>query len=509
MSLLIANDLTFAYGAENILKGLSFSVEARDRIGLAGNNGSGKSTLLRVLAGEYELDKGGVSKTRGLTTAFVPQESPPDIDDLTVFDLVANWLPEEEREYLAYRVELALEALGFEESRWQDLFGELSAGWQRLALIARAAVTEPDLLLLDEPTNYLDVGKILKLESWLRDDVMSGVVMVSHDRAMLDACTNRTFFLRDGEVRIFNQPFGRARELLEEQDLAAAKSRAAEEVEIKRLQRSAKRLALWGSQFDNVKFIRRAQSMEKRIDKLKDTQTQTVSDDRRKLELKDAELRPNVLLRVNNLSVDTPDETHLFDVQSLVIAKGDRIALLGPNGAGKSTFLGYLDRASQDPEHKIMRKADIAFNPQCEVGFFDQELSRLPADVGVFRFFSSMFRIGDTMLRSQLVRAGYPASEHDRPIGKLSGGERSRLMFLLLKLENPNFLILDEPTNHLDLAGCEQLEDEILEKELTAVLISHDRRFVDAIATRFVMINRRGLYEIEAAQEFYDTLAAW
>lgn len=507
MSLLIANNLVFAYGAENILKGLSFTVEEHDRIGLAGNNGSGKSTLLRILAGDFELDKGGVSKSRGLTTAFVPQESPEGIEDLPIFDLVANWLPEEEREYLAYRVELALEALGFAEERWQDPFGTLSAGWQRLALIARAAVVEPDLLLLDEPTNYLDVGKILRLERWLRDDVRSGVIMVSHDRAMLDATANRTFFLRDGLLTSFSEPFGRARELLEEQDLAAAKARAAEEVEIKRLQKSAKRLALWGSQYDNVKFIRRAQSMEKRIGRLKDDQTSVASDDRRRLELRDAEMRPNILLRVNRLEVKTPDDTHLFDIESLVVAKGDRIALLGPNGAGKSTFLSYLDRASQDKEQRIMRESDIAFNPQCEVGYFDQQLSRLPSDVGVFRFFSSNFSIGDTLLRSQLVRAGYPATEHDRPIGMLSGGERSRLMFLLLKLENPNFLILDEPTNHLDLKGCEQLEEEILEKELTAVLISHDRRFVDAVATRFVMIENGALREIDSAQEFYETLA--
>jgi ATPase subunit of ABC transporter with duplicated ATPase domains len=155
---------------------------------------------------------------------------------------------------------------------------------------------------------------------------------------------------------------------------------------------------------------------------------------------------------------------------------------------------------------QLAATAEVYFSPQARVGYFDQELSRLPAARGLFDFFLMSFAIGDQQTRRELARAGFPVTEQHRAIGDLSGGERARLLFLLLKLERPNLLILDEPTNHLDIEGRDRLEAEILEKDLSAILVSHDRRLIAAVATRFAVIDRGRLREVEGPDPFYDSL---
>jgi ATPase subunit of ABC transporter with duplicated ATPase domains len=157
---------------------------------------------------------------------------------------------------------------------------------------------------------------------------------------------------------------------------------------------------------------------------------------------------------------------------------------------------------------QVAAKAEVYFSPQAKVGYFDQELSRLPGDRTLFEFFLHSFNLGDQQVRRELTRAGFPVIEQSRPIGELSGGERARLLFLLLKLERPNLLILDEPTNHLDIEGRDRLEEEILSKDLTALVVSHDRRLIEAVANRFFRIERGRLIEIEGPQSFYDSLMA-
>ncbi len=268
MSLLIANDLGIAHGATTLLTRGAFAIGEGDRIGLVGANGSGKSTLLRALAGEHEADHGKLATRRGLTVGYAEQELPEHLSDVPLRDAVLEALPAAQRDDESWRVDVMLASLGFPYELHERNLCALSGGWQRLALIARASISEPDLLLLDEPTNHLDLAKILHLERWLADEVRGALVIVSHDREVLDRCTNRTIFLRDTKLYDFTAPYSEARRLLTEHDLAAARAREAEEAEVKRLERSAKRLASWGKVFDNEKFSRRARSMEKRIEKM-------------------------------------------------------------------------------------------------------------------------------------------------------------------------------------------------------------------------------------------------
>ena len=508
MSLLSTDNLGFAYGARTIFKGLGFAIGEGDRVGLIGPNGCGKSTLLRVLAGREEIDDGRLQQRRGLSIAYVDQLLPTGLETLSAREAVAEGMPPADRSIYAYKVDAALAAFGFSEAQMGQPLAELSGGWRRLVLIARAAVSEPDLLLLDEPTNHLDLAKILRLEAWMRDELACPFVVVSHDRTLLDRTTERTMVLRDGSIHSFDHPCSRARELLTERDIAAARARAAEEDEVRRLEASAKRLASWGKVFDNEKFSRRAKSMEKRIEKLRADMTTVAKADRRDLSLASDEARANILLRCQKLTVDAPDGRRLFAIDRLNLARGDRVAILGRNASGKSTFLRALVGEAAARREQLAATAEIYFSPQARPGYFDQELSRLPAERGLFDFFLRSFKLGDQAVRRELARAGFPVIEQDRPIGELSGGERARLLFLLLKLEAPNLLILDEPTNHLDIEGRDRLEEEILAKDMTAILVSHDRRLVAAVANRFFAIERGKLREIEAPEPFYDSLLA-
>ena len=508
MSLLSAEKLSFAYGTRQIFADLDFAIAEGDRVGLIGPNGCGKSTLLRVLAGREEIDAGRLQRRRGLAIAYVEQTVPPALEALTARQAVVEGMAPEDREIHAYRAEALLAAFGFTDKQSEARLSELSGGWRRLALIARAAAGEPDLLLLDEPTNPLDLAKILHLEAWMRDELACPFLLVSHDRTLLDRVTSRTLVLRDGRIHAFEHPCSRARELLTERDIAAARARAAEEDEIRRLEASAKRLATWGKVFDNEKFSRRAKSMEKRIGKLREELTVVAKADRRELQLSAEEARANYLLRCHNLAVAAPDGRRLFTVDSLALARGERIAILGRNASGKSTLLRLLTAEAAAGREQLAAKAEVYFSPQAKVGYFDQEMSRLPPDRALFEFFLHSFDIGDRQVRSELARAGFPVVEQDRPMGELSGGERARLLFLLLKLERPSLLILDEPTNHLDIEGRDRLEEEILAKDMTALLVSHDRRLIEAVANRFLWIDHGRLREIEGPQDFYDSLMA-
>jgi len=506
MSLLSVENLGFAYGARGIFAGLDFSIEEGDRVGLIGPNGCGKSTLLRVLAGREEIDEGRRQTRRNLVIAAVEQMLPAELESRTALEAVAEGMAPGEREIFAYRAEALLSAFGFDEAQAATPLSALSGGWRRLVLIARAAVAEPDLLLLDEPTNHLDLAKILRLEAWMADELTCPFILISHDRTLLDRTTGRTLILRDGKVQDFAAPCSRARELLTERDVAAARARAAEEDEIRRLEASAKRLASWGKVFDNEKFSRRAKNMEKRIDKLRGGLTAVAKEDRRELTLSEAAAKAEILLRCRDLTVAAPDGRRLFGIDRLHLARGDRLAILGRNASGKSTLLRKLVAEAALRREQLAATAEVYFSPQARTGYFDQELSRLPAERGLFDFFLQSFDIGDQPMRRELARAGFPIAEQGRPIGELSGGERARLLFLLLKLERPNLLILDEPTNHLDIEGRDRLEAEILDKELSAILVSHDRRLIEAVATRFLVIDRGRLREIEGPQSFYDSL---
>jgi ATPase subunit of ABC transporter with duplicated ATPase domains len=496
----------FHYGARRVFDDVSFLLDDA-KTALVGENGAGKSTLLKCLTGELELNAGKVIRSRGLRIGALPQEVPAELDPLSVRHVLDRSLERAGAPGEDWRVDILLDEIGLDPATAAASFGALSGGWRRLVLIAAAArLEEPDILILDEPTNYLDVANINTLERWLTQDMASlPMLIVSHDREFLDQVTTRTLFLRSDGLHAFKAPFAVAREALIRRDLAAATRRAIEEKEIRRLEKVAARYHLWGMK--NPEFHKRQKATETRISHIEAAKTQVWSARDRRLELSDAEIEAKVALRVENFAVDTPDGRRLVTIDRLAIAAGDRVALLGANGAGKSTLLAALAGAWDPKAVHYDGKAAVRFNPACKLAWFDQAMSDLPLAMSPLDYLIDAEGASQKDATRLLAQAGFAFARIRDPILLLSHGERSRLMFLKMKLLRPNLYLLDEPTSHLDIEGQEDLEAQLEETEVSCIFVSHDRYFTRTAATRFLEIRKGRLVEVESADPFFDTQA--
>jgi ATPase subunit of ABC transporter with duplicated ATPase domains len=486
-----------------LFQNLNLVIGEGDRLGLVAANGAGKSTLLKCLAGHMEPTEGDIIGSRGLRVALVEQDVPAGLLDLSLHDMLLTALPVDERITQEWRVDMVLDE--FETPA--DLRGlpmrALSGGWQRLALIARAWITQPDMLLLDEPTNHLDLEKLFKLESWINTaGYTAPIVVASHDRDFLDACTSKTLFLRPEESIAFAHPYRRARDLLEAHDAAAYAQREKTLREVKRLRQSAQELRNVGinsgsdaAQVKSAQIRRRAEALEQSARSVHKERTGEIR-------LGNRGTHARVLVALENVTVHTPDARKLFTIPKLEVAQGDRIVVLGRNGTGKSQLVQLLHRAMLAPDGL----PGIRVSPSLALGYVDQDMRQLPDKVTAHDFILSRFRLGDQRSRAVLAEAGFSIERQGLPIAKLSPGQKARLGLLVLRLSEPNFYLMDEPTNHVDIPGREQLEAEILDAEATCIVVSHDRSFVKAIGTRFLLIDKGRLREIDGPETFYESV---
>jgi ATPase subunit of ABC transporter with duplicated ATPase domains len=494
---------SFSYGTRRVFENVSFLLDDA-RTALVGENGAGKSTLLKCLRGELELNRGQVVKSRGLKLGYVPQELPSNLLDLPVRGVLDGVLARMGSIGEDWKIDILLDEIGVSAETAEQRFGALSGGWQRLLLIAAAArLEEPDILVLDEPTNHLDLANINVLEGWLTEETRLPMLIVSHDREFLDRVTTRTIFLRADGTHTFKTPFVQAREELLRRDAAAATRRKLEDKEIKRLEAVAARYKVWGVL--NSDFHKKQKTTEKRIARIQDTRAQVYRSRQRRLELNDGEIEAKVALRLQDLKVTTPDGARtLVTIDRLAIGAGERIALLGVNGAGKSMLLSALARAYDPAQVHYDGQAAVRFNPACRLVYFDQRMQQLPLDDSPLEYLVQTKGATDAQAIGLLAKAGFEYKRIRDPILELSHGERSRLMFLRMKLVTPNFYLLDEPTNHLDIEGQEDLEAQLEETEVSCIFVSHDRYFTRSAATRFLEIRRGKLVEVEEPDEFFD-----
>jgi ATPase subunit of ABC transporter with duplicated ATPase domains len=498
----------FAYDkAGNVFKGVSFMLDDA-RTALVGENGAGKSTLLKCLTGELELDDGHVVRSRASKVGYVPQEIPPAYLKLSVREVMDEALRRGGNDPATdgWRIDMMLGDIGMDPADAAGGYAALSGGWQRLVLVATAALLEdPDLLILDEPTNHLDLANIATLERWLTDVIRLPMLIVSHDREFLNRITSRTIFLRSDGAHAFRAPFVAAREALLARDAADARRRSLEEKEIRRLEAACARYKVWAQK--NDEFDKKRRIMQNRIERLEGAKTQVYVARERRLELADGDIEAKAALRVEDLVVATPDGRPLIKIERLLIRTGDRVALLGVNGAGKTTLLAALARAFAAKSDFYDGKAQVRFNPACRLAFFDQAMTDLPLLASPLDYLGGVEGVTHREAIQSLIKAGFPFKRLEQPISLLSFGERARLMFLRLKAERPNFYLLDEPTNHLDIEGQEDLEGELAEADVSCLFVSHDRYFTRSAATRFLEIRRGRLVEVEDPDEFFESQA--
>ncbi|MCJ8053278.1 ATP-binding cassette domain-containing protein [Shinella curvata] len=483
---------------------LNLAIAAGDRIGLVAANGRGKSTLLRCITGDVEPTSGEITRARGLTVGHMEQNLAPGLEKLTFREAVLDALSLEQQDSESWRADVTLEELEVPEALRERPLAALSGGWQRIALIARVRVSEPDVLLLDEPTNHLDLEKIARLESWLgtlpRD---MPVILSSHDRAFLDAVTNRTLFLRPERSQLFALPYSRARAALDEADAAEERRFEKDMKAAAQLRQQAAKLNNIGINSGSDLLVVKTKQLKARAERIEDAARPAHQENSAgAIRLANRGTHAKVLVTLEDSPVETPDGTLLFRTAQKFICQGDRIVLLGLNGTGKTRFVLRLREAIDGAAREGIKPT-----PSLVLGYGDQALSDLSDTETPHGTIIHRFDVGDQRARSLLAGAGFSVEMQGRPVGLLSGGQKARLGMLVLRLTNPNFYLLDEPTNHLDIEGQEALERELTAQQASCLFVSHDRAFVRAVANRFWLIEKRRLIEVDGPEDFFEEAA--
>ncbi len=530
------DNVTQYYGAQLIFSKLAWEVYHDARIGLVGPNGAGKSTILKLLARENEPIEGSVIITRGIRVGYLPQE--PEFDlRRTVIEEAMDASPtlaalEREMERLAAqmgdpaiygderklqrvmdaharaveqfeekgglnfdnRVRATCRGLGFDDATLGLPLGALSGGQKKLVGLAKLLIEQPELLLLDEPDNHLDLNGKAFLEKLIAD-YPGAVVIVSHDRYLLDIVAEEIVELEAGELSHYvgnysEYAFEKKQRLLKQQQMFAVQQR-----EIQRLEFSIRRLMGWGAG-QNEKFVRRARSMAKRLDKIDRIDKPQLERKTMGLSLSAQRRGSNKVLEVNGLSKSFDGDQVLRDVNLLVWHR-ERVGLIGPNGAGKSVLFRCI-LGTETPD-----AGQIKIGPSTTISYYAQEHQTLDYAATLGGEMRKMRAMVDRELYSLLGRFMFSAEDAKKKIGQLSGGEKARVQIAKLMMAGANFLLLDEPTNNLDIASSEVLEDALTDYDGTVLVISHDRYFLDNIVDRIVELEDGQLTEYLGSYTYY------
>ncbi|MDQ1849728.1 ATP-binding cassette domain-containing protein [Gemmobacter fulvus] len=501
MTLIAVKDLSLTRGA-SLFAGLTLTIAKGDRIGLIAANGRGKSSLLRILTGVEAATAGTVTRARGLVASLAPQEVPDHLLSLTLHAAVLDALEPETAETESWRVDIILDDLEVDPAMRGRRVADLSGGWQRVMLLARAGIVEPDVLLLDEPTNHLDLGRIAVLERFLaalpRD---CAVLVASHDRAFLDAACRRSLFLRPKDSADFALPYARARLALDEADAARDRQFDNDMRRVKALRQQAVKLKNIGVNSGSDLLLVKTKQLIDRADRLEDEARPAHHEaSAGVIRLSNSDSHAKALMTIGDTTLATPTGRALFRTGKLWIEKGDRIAVLGANGTGKTVLAQRLCAALDGGDPAIRGAASLI------LGYSDQALSQLACFATPWDAVKQSSDLTDQLARSALAGAGITIDAQTAPLLRLSGGQRARLAMLLLRLARPNFYILDEPTNHLDIEGQEMLQAELTRPGAACLLISHDRAFVRAVATRIWSVEKGRLVEVAEADPVFDRL---
>lgn len=475
---------------QTLFSDLSFTLNAGDVLGLIAANGRGKSSLLRCLSGDLEPGTGEITRARSATVARAEQD-PSDLG-ATFRDTVLQGLSDPEGEF--WKADILLDDLQVPEAFRDQPLSALSGGWQRTALLARAAVGEPSVLLLDEPTNHLDLSRIALLQRWLQDKT---VIVASHDRAFLDAVTTRSLFLRASESRLFALPYSPARAALAEADAAQERQAVNDLARADQLRRQAAKLKNIGINSGSDLLVVKTKQLKERADKI-EAQARPAHREGSAGAIRLAPSSSHAKALVAYQDAEIRGDRPLYRTGTLWIEPGHRVVILGANGTGKSRLVAATLAAIQAPDPAIK------VTPSLVLGHSGQGLEQLPPRSTPTDLVMA-FRTGDGPARSLLAEAGIRLDMQGKPLGLLSGGQRARLAMLLLRLQAPNFYLLDEPTNHLDIEGQEALEAELLKPEAACLLVSHDRAFVRAVGNRFWEIRGKKLVEVDDPEAFFHS----
>ena len=531
------SNITLVLGAKRIFENLNWEIQTGQRIGLVGANGAGKSSLFKLIEGEHTPELGGsVTRARLVSTGYLPQQ--PELDlSLSAFDAAQMGNPrvaevhaeleqvesslgdpqvyDNERRlqralerqhhlieeydslggdsYPAHVRELLL-GLGLAESELTKPLSVLSGGQKKLVGLARLLLVRPDVLLLDEPDNHLDLPGKMFLEKLIRE-YEGTVVIISHDRYLLDAVVTHIAELEDGKLTVFAGDYS---SFIADKEMKLARQEElfrAQKHQIDRLQAAIKRLAIWGKVYDNEDFARKAKSMQKRLDKMDKVEKPIT--ERRRMDFQINGWRgSNKVLELAGVSKSFGAKNVFADLNE-TIWHGERVGLIGANGAGKSVLMRMI--LGQEPPDE----GEIRIGPSVVVGHYAQEHETLDFNQTALDAVRYAGALSESKATAFLLRYLFTYKQVLQKISEFSGGERSRLQLALLVLSGANFLLLDEPTNNLDIASSEILEIALEDFVGTVLVISHDRYFLDRTVERLLMIEDERLAEYQGGYSDY------
>ncbi len=517
MIILQANKIERSFAGEVLFDNISLQVDERDRIALVGKNGAGKSTLLKILVGEEEPTSGEINKKRDLSLSYLAQdsrfESSNTIYDemLHVFDdlrktektlrqmelemgektgadlekLMQDYdrLSEEFRQAGGFTYEADIRAIlngfKFDESMWQMKIEELSGGQNTRLALAKMLLEKPNLLVLDEPTNHLDIETIAWLENYLVN-YSGALLIVSHDRYFLDKVATITLDLTKHSLDRYVGNYSSFVEQKEQKLLTEAKNYEKQQKEIAALEDFVNRNLVRAS------TTKRAQSRRKQLEKMERLDKPEAGTKSAHMTFHSDKTSGNVVLTVEEAAVGYDDQI-LSEPINLDIRKMNAVAIVGPNGIGKSTLIKSI--VGQIP----FIKGEARFGANVEVGYYDQTQSKLTPHNSVLDELWNDFKLTpEVEIRNRLGAFLFSGDDVKKTVGMLSGGERARLLLAKLSMENNNFLILDEPTNHLDIDSKEVLENALIDFDGTLLFVSHDRYFINRVATQVLELSEEG-----------------
>ena len=543
MIVISANQLTKLYGVDEILKDVSFHINAGDRVGIVGANGAGKSTLLNILSGELTCDSGNYFISGDLRIGYFHQndlftsEKTVYEEMLSIFshliqmendmaeiseriaelsslpetperaDQIRRLLSEYDRLSESFRLQNGygykseisgvLNSMAFPPSFFEKKTNSLSGGERTRLALAALLLKKPDILLLDEPTNHLDIGTLKWLEQYLRA-YQGTVVIISHDRYFLDHTINRIFEIENRRLSVYEGNYTFYAQEKKVRLISELRTYEKQQEEIRRQEDMIRRFKERGTE----KLAKRAKSREKLLAKVEIIEKPAVSASQMKIQFKESSKSGNDTLQAFEIAktYGTGEEKRtLFSNVSFDIKRGERICIIGPNGTGKTTLLKMIMSEIPPTSGHIKVGHNIVF------GYYDQQQSMLNETSTVLEEMRDAYSLySDTQLRGLLGRFLFKNDDVFKQVSALSGGERARLALLKLMLSGANVLILDEPTNHLDIASKEVFEDALLDFPGTCVIVSHDRYLLNKVPTSIYELTKEGITVYPGNYDYYN-----
>lgn len=517
MIILQGNKIERSFAGDVLFDNITIQVDERDRIALVGRNGAGKSTLLKILVGEEAASSGSIDKKRGLSLSYLAQNSRFESDStifeemLHVFD---NLRQDEERlrqlemkmgeltgselddlmqtydklsEDFRIRggftyesdIRAILNAFQFDESMWQMKISDLSGGQNTRLALAKMLLEKPELLVLDEPTNHLDIEAIAWLENYLTH-YQGALIIVSHDRYFLDKVATLTLDLTKHSLDRYVGNYSSFMEQKAQKLLAEEKLFEKQQKEIAKLEDFVQRNIVRAS------TTKRAQSRRKQLEKMERLEKPDSKAKKAHMTFKSSKPSGREVLKVTDAAIGYEGEILSAPI-NMDVSKYDAIAVVGPNGIGKTTLIKSI--LGTVP----LIKGDIKYGANVLLGYYDQTQSNLTAGNTVLEELWSAFPTSrEVDIRNRLGAFLFSGDDVQKTVAMMSGGEKARLLLAKLSMEDNNFLVLDEPTNHLDIDSKEVLEDALIDFDGTLIFVSHDRYFINRLATKVLEISESG-----------------